>query len=68
MNRQLRTGVEGASREALQHAALLPRAFPPAPHPFPYQGSKRGIAKQILPCFPADTRRLLEPFCGSEEC
>lgn len=35
------------------------------PHPFPYQGSKRAIAKHILAHFPDDTRRLIEPFCGS---
>ena len=41
---------------------------PPAtriPHPFPYQGSKRGIARHILPHIPADAHRLIEPFCGS---
>ncbi len=36
-----------------------------APHPFPYQGSKRGIAKLILPYFPSDVRCLYEPFCGA---
>lgn len=35
------------------------------PHPFPYQGSKRNIAKFILPHFPSDVRRLYEPFCGA---
>jgi len=35
------------------------------PHPFPYQGSKRGITRRILPCFPAGTQRLIEPFCGT---
>ena len=35
------------------------------PHPFPYQGSKRRIANQILPYVPAGTRHLIEPFCGS---
>lgn len=35
------------------------------PHPFPYQGSKRNIAKYILPYFPSDVERLIEPFCGS---
>lgn len=35
------------------------------PHPFPYQGSKRGIAKYILPYFPSDVQCLIEPFCGS---
>ena len=35
------------------------------PHPFPYQGSKRGIAHYILPYFPSSVRCLIEPFCGS---
>ena len=35
------------------------------PHPFPYQGSKRGIAKFILPYFPSDVDCLYEPFCGA---
>ncbi len=36
-----------------------------APHPIPYQGSKRRLAPAILGFVPADTRRLIEPFCGS---
>ena len=35
------------------------------PHPFPYQGSKRAIARHILPFVPRDVARLVEPFCGS---
>ncbi len=35
------------------------------PQPFPYQGSKRRLAAQILPYIPADTQILFEPFCGS---
>nr|VFK55553.1 MAG: DNA adenine methylase [Candidatus Kentron sp. TC] len=35
------------------------------PHPFPYQGSKRGIAKDILLHFPPDVQCLIEPFCGA---
>ena len=35
------------------------------PHPFPYQGSKRAIARYILPSMPKDITRLVEPFCGS---
>lgn len=35
------------------------------PHPFPYQGSKRGIAGLILGHLPTDASRLVEPFCGS---
>jgi DNA adenine methylase len=35
------------------------------PHPIPYQGSKRWIAKAIVSCLPKGTARLLEPFAGS---
>jgi len=35
------------------------------PHPFPYQGSKRGIAHHILRYFPTDVGCLIEPFCGA---
>lgn len=35
------------------------------PQPFPYQGSKRQLARQIVACLPTQTRRLLEPFVGS---
>ena len=35
------------------------------PHAFPYQGSKRGLASQILRHFPDDIDCLIEPFCGS---
>lgn len=35
------------------------------PHPFPYQGSKRGIARHILAHFPRDVDCLIEPFGGS---
>lgn len=35
------------------------------PQAFPYQGSKRQLAKQIVACLPAETERLLEPFAGS---
>jgi len=36
-----------------------------APHPIPYQGSKRNLAKFILPFFPQDVDVLFEPFAGS---
>src|ERR1039457_2234815 len=36
-----------------------------APHPIPYQGSKRFLAHAILEYFPRDTSRLLEPFAGA---
>ena len=35
------------------------------PHPIPYQGSKRHIAKYILPFFPREIGLLIEPFAGS---
>lgn len=35
------------------------------PHPIPYQGSKRNLAKFILPFFPQDVDTLFEPFAGS---
>ncbi len=35
------------------------------PHPIPYQGSKRNIAKYILPFFPQEINALVEPFAGS---
>ena len=41
---------------------LQPMAIP---HPFPYQGSKRGLARHILAHLPRDVDCLIEPFCGS---
>lgn len=35
------------------------------PHPIPYQGSKRQLAGFILPYFPRQIARLVEPFAGS---
>lgn len=35
------------------------------PHPIPCQGSKRNLAKYILPFFPLEIETLLEPFSGS---
>lgn len=35
------------------------------PQPIPYQGSKRGIARQILALFPDQADTLVEPFAGS---
>jgi DNA adenine methylase len=35
------------------------------PHPIPYQGSKRNLAKYILPFFPLEIETLFEPFSGS---
>ncbi len=35
------------------------------PHPIPYQGSKRRLAPKILPHFPTDASRIVEPFAGS---
>lgn len=36
-----------------------------APHPIPYQGSKRRLAAAILGHAPGRVRRLIEPFAGS---
>ncbi len=36
-----------------------------APQPIPYQGSKRQLAPSILPHFPRDISRIVEPFAGS---
>jgi DNA adenine methylase len=35
------------------------------PHPFPYQGSKRALARAVLGYLPDDTGALVEPFAGS---
>lgn len=35
------------------------------PQPFQYQGSKRGLASEILHYFPQEPARLVEPFAGS---
>ncbi|HEX6289443.1 MAG TPA: DNA adenine methylase [Herpetosiphonaceae bacterium] len=35
------------------------------PHPIPYQGSKRKLARAIVACFPERVDRLIEPFAGS---
>ena len=35
------------------------------PNPFPYQGSKRRLAPQILQYLPRSVPRLVEPFAGS---
>lgn len=35
------------------------------PHPIPYQGSKRNLARTIAAYFPSDSLRLIEPFAGS---
>lgn len=56
-----RTGDDG--RLLLAPARLA--ALAGAPHPFPYQGSKRALAHAILPLLPADTETLVEPFAGS---
>ncbi len=55
---------EGAT-EDMRPLEAMAGIGPAAPHPFPYQGSKRGIAKFILPYFPADLDRVVEPCCGS---
>ena len=35
------------------------------PHPIPYQGSKRLVAREIVAYFPGDVDTLIEPFAGS---
>lgn len=35
------------------------------PHPIPYQGSKRNLAKYILECIPKNSNKIIEPFAGS---
>ena len=35
------------------------------PHPMPYQGSKRNLARKILRYFPPKIATLYEPFAGS---
>jgi len=35
------------------------------PHPIPYQGSKRNLARKILQYFPSKISTLYEPFAGS---
>ena len=56
--------IAGAGIPAVVLPARGQGAFA-VPHPFPYQGSKRGIAGHILPHFPRGVGRLIEPFCGS---
>lgn len=35
------------------------------PHPIPYQGSKRALARRIIEFFPDNAVRAVEPFAGS---
>ena len=35
------------------------------PHPIPYQGSKRRLARLLCQCVPGDVGRIVEPFAGS---
>ena len=42
-----------------------PKAIAGIPHPIPYQGSKRQLARLIVDLFPLETDRLIEPFAGS---
>ncbi len=42
-----------------------PKAIPGIPHPIPYQGSKRQLARLIVSHLPERIDRLLEPFGGS---
>lgn len=49
-------------RTVAELMAVTPRALP---QPFPYQGSKRGLIREILSLFPAEVDTLWEPFAGS---
>ena len=47
---------------------ILPATTPAlttVPHAIPYQGSKRALARAIIPLLPAGTTTLVEPFAGS---
>jgi len=44
---------------------VAPRPLAGVPHPIPYQGSKRQLARYIVSLFPQEARRLVEPFAGS---
>lgn len=63
-----RTAPNGNAADA-EYAPLVSQAVPKplagVPHPIPYQGSKRQLAQYIVSLFPADTKRLVEPFAGS---
>jgi len=53
-----------------RESASVALPFPAAPerrvpHPIPYQGSKRLLARHILRFFPNDLGLLVEPFAGS---
>ena len=61
-----RGGVAGTGQpQANGLGHLMPTSHRAAPHPFPYQGSKRAICRHILPHIPAGAGRLVEPFCGA---
>lgn len=64
--RQGRLRLVSCAREGTVYT--LPLDLEPerkAPHPIPYQGSKRLLAKHILRFFPNDLALLMEPFAGS---
>lgn len=46
-------------------STAIPKPLAGVPHPIPYQGSKRQLARYIVSLFPAETKRLVEPFAGS---
>lgn len=68
---QLNESRDNGAATALEdgYAPLVCNATPKplagVPHPIPYQGSKRQLAHYIVSLFPAETRRLVEPFAGS---
>ena len=64
--RQARLRLVSCTREGTGYT--LPLTEGPerkAPHPIPYQGSKRLLARHILRFFPNDLELLVEPFAGS---
>ena len=56
--------MTGADRKVVGWP-LAPKAITGIPHPIPYQGSKRQLARMIVGFLPPQTDRLIEPFAGS---
>src|ERR1019366_1395167 len=63
--RKLFTRLESISHSHKVQKEVDMGALRGVPHPFPYQGTKRQLARQIVSCIPLDTKRLIEPFAGS---
>lgn len=54
-----------ATRTPTRRITARQQAIRGIPHPIPYQGSKRQLARLIVGYFPDGVDRLFEPFCGS---